>query len=292
MNRASPIIRDLDRAAAIVLAVGLVIFALANGVKAPWNFFAPIFGSFAGQGSAFGSFGLVTTVADICFVVAVALFATARAVGFWDHYSKMPILNWAATARRHRATGAPEPAPEEFESEEEYYERVHPQPQEEATAGTSESPPDVGETAPAGPTWRSRLISLWDLLTEQRVQPTAPVPPVPPTRLLSRGDGPTAPSQPARSPSVRPVVAAPVPSPAPASMPPAPLVRPTAAASTSIADNFEPDFFASDGGSVPAPASGPTDSEDHDFASDPDFRAGATAGPADNDDFWPPEEST
>jgi hypothetical protein len=310
MNRAARIIRDLDRAAAIVLAVGLVIFALIHGANTPWSFFAPIFGSFTGHATDLGSLG-PAMIADICFVIAVTLFAVARAAGFWAHYSRMPILNWATSeARRRRSAGQatgspPESAPEEFESEEEYYERVRPQP----TAQDEEVPPTtpeaVDEATPAGPTIRSRLRSLWEMLTEQRAQPAKPVPPMPPTRLLRSGDVPSASAQPvAPSPaqassntSASTAPTRPATTGAPISTPVPPSSKPSAGVPGSGTDDFESDIFAS----IPDPATpasafdpvpGPVQSEDHDFASDPDFHAGAGAGPVDGDDFWPPEDLT
>ena len=292
MNRAASIARNLDRAAAIVLAGGLVLFVLLYGVNAPWRFFAPIFEAFTGTGETPDSLG-PKVIADFCFLFAVALFAVARAAGFWGHYSAMPILNWAtADARRRRAARRPgtssEPPPQEFESEDEYYDRVHPQPSE------SEPAPNpvevVAEAAPTGPGWRSHLTSFWELLSERRARPVAQRPPGPPTRLLRPANEDSGRVSPPSKPAAGPTLGTPAPvaqAVVPVDLPPISL----ADVYSSAPDEFSPVFHIPDQDDTPEIPSANL-GEDHDFASDPDFRANAPGVVEDDDEFWPPEEVT
>jgi hypothetical protein len=289
MNRAAPFARNLDRAAAIVLAGGLVLFVLLYGVNAPWRFFAPIFEAFTGSGESPDSLG-PKVIADFCFLFAVLLFAIARAAGFWGHYSAMPILNWATgDARRRRAARRPggpeEPAPQEFESEEEYYDRVHPQPVESEAAPRPDEA--ASETAPTGPGWRSSLISFWELLSERRTRPAAQRPPGPPTRLLSPTNEVSGRVPPTSKPAAGPAAGTATQATAPAERPPISLVD----VYSSAPDEFSPVFHVPEQDDVAETPSADL-GEDHDFASDPDFRANTPGAVEDDDDFWPPEEIT
>jgi hypothetical protein len=59
---------------------------------------------------------------------------------------------------------------------------------------------------------------------------------------------------------------------------------------SSAPDEFAPVFHIPDQDDVSETPSADL-GEDHDFASDPDFRANAP-GAVEDDDFWPPEEIT
>ena len=170
MNRIANALRsDLDRAAAVVLALGVIIFAFSNGLHSIWAFFSPIFGAFTGRPEYLGGAGLGTQAADLCFLAAAVLFSVARLTGFWSHYRTMPLLYWATgDAAKRRAGRRPQvdqtgAAQENFDEAPIYAQNRDHEPADEEEAESEPAP-----SAP-GPSWRERLAYWRSILGEQRV---------------------------------------------------------------------------------------------------------------------------
>jgi len=264
--KTSTVVRDLDRAAAVILGGGLVVFALFHGLNTPWAFFSPIFGPFMAQRTTVDSLG-TAVIADVCFALAAVVFGAARALGFWSHYSTMPILAWMTAPHATGSSGKGvevdpaegiEPALDEAPAAED--------------AGKKRRQPvrEFDEPEPIltpGPSVRERLSRLWALLSERRAPTYTPIGP---DHLLS---GPTdrtaAPASDADAQAAGPVGRLPT-----TVKPPAPeAVSPTAA--SDVPAPFTPTTPTADPASRPAvPAYQPLTDDQHDFRSDPDFRSG------------------
>jgi len=172
MNKFSRVLfADLDRAAAVVLALGLIVFVfvnLGNGLRSVVLFFSPISDAFSGHPDGLGSVNQ-PAAADLCFLAAALLFAAARFAGFWSHYRTMPIIYWATgDAQKHRAArtaGSPQAAsgaPSDFESAEETF--TPPLAPSAGRGRASATLPDESD----GHSWRERLAALRAVLGERR----------------------------------------------------------------------------------------------------------------------------
>jgi hypothetical protein len=186
MSRITNALRsDLDRAAAVVLALGVIIFAFSNGLHSIWAFFSPIFGAFTKRPEDLGGTGLGTQVADLCFLAAAILFSVARLTGFWSHYRTMPLLYWATGDAAKRRSGRRPQADQTGAAQEDFDEA----PIYAQTRGDEPSPEEEVDPEPsvAGPSWRERLAYWRGILGEQRVGARRPGAKVSsPTLLIGR----------------------------------------------------------------------------------------------------------
>lgn len=152
----------LDRAAAAVLAVGLIVFAFAEGTGAIALFFAPIVGALTGSPVAPGSPGQ-PLLADLCFLVAVFLFGLARVIAFGSRYRHMRVLT-VATSRRRKRAGNP--------IAREFYEELDTEELDEAELDEAYAPTEPGDfteaMARSGPSMRSRLARARAVLGARR----------------------------------------------------------------------------------------------------------------------------
>ena len=181
------LLADLDRAAAVVLALGVIIFAFSNGLHSIWAFFSPIFGSFTNRPEYLGSAGLGTQVADLCFLAAAVLFSVARLAGFWARYRTMPLVYWATgDAARRRGARRPQPdqaGAEDFDGAPIYAETVG------AQAELEEEPEAEPASTMPSRSWRERLAYWRGILGEQRAGVRRPgARTSSPTLLIGRAD--------------------------------------------------------------------------------------------------------